>query len=53
MYMLKGLISFFPLQVAFFLTADKQHPDEQELQIVYRIIEAAIWYTSEEKVSLS
>ncbi|KAG5938574.1 hypothetical protein E4U53_007974 [Claviceps sorghi] len=27
--------------------------NEDELQIVYRIIEAAIWYTSEEKVSLS
>ncbi|KAF5125660.1 hypothetical protein E5D57_010350 [Metarhizium anisopliae] len=27
--------------------------NEQELQIVYRIIEAAIWYISEEKASLS
>ncbi|KAK2595235.1 hypothetical protein QQS21_007022 [Conoideocrella luteorostrata] len=27
--------------------------NEQELQIVYRIIEAAIWYTSEEHASLS
>ncbi|KAG5973947.1 hypothetical protein E4U58_003879 [Claviceps cyperi] len=27
--------------------------NQHELQIVYRIIEAAIWYTSEERVSLS
>ncbi|QPG99707.1 hypothetical protein C2857_002369 [Epichloe festucae Fl1] len=33
--------------------APRYTTDEQELQIVYRIIEAAIWYTSEEKVSLS